>query len=82
MKNDFERIISNLLDVVKETDTWIRLFVMTSEKNHDATVNFLKEKKVDLIDFKLEFGRDKDGKIIILKIQTGEGGDQIGRAHV
>ena len=41
----FERIISNLLDVVKETDTWIRLFVMTSEKNHDATVRFLKEKK-------------------------------------
>jgi len=41
----FERIISNLLDVVKETDTWIRLFIMTSEKNHDATVKFLKEKE-------------------------------------
>ncbi|MBP5605044.1 MAG: UTP--glucose-1-phosphate uridylyltransferase, partial [Ruminiclostridium sp.] len=27
----FERIISNLLDVVKETDTWIGLFIMTSE---------------------------------------------------
>ena len=40
----FERIISNLLDVVKETDTWIRLFIMTSEKNHEATVSFLKEK--------------------------------------
>lgn len=40
----FERIISNLLDVVNETDTWIRLFIMTSEKNHDATVKFLKEK--------------------------------------
>ena len=40
----FERIISDLLDVVKETDTWIRLFIMTSEKNHDATVSFLKEK--------------------------------------
>ena len=39
----FERIISNLLDVVKETDTWIRLFIMTSEKNHDKTVKFLKE---------------------------------------
>ena len=39
----FERIISNLLDVVKETDTWIRLFIMTSEKNHDKTVAFLKE---------------------------------------
>ena len=40
----FERIISNLLDVVNETGTWIRLFIMTSEKNHDATVRFLKEK--------------------------------------
>ena len=40
----FERIISNLLDAVRETDTWIRLFIMTSEKNHDATVSFLKEK--------------------------------------
>ena len=40
----FERIITNLLDVVKETDTWIRLFIMTSEKNYDATVKFLKEK--------------------------------------
>ncbi len=40
----FERIITNLLDVVHETDTWIRLFIMTSEKNHDATVAFLKEK--------------------------------------
>ena len=39
----FERIITNLLDVVKETDTWIRLFIMTSEKNNDATVKFLKE---------------------------------------
>ncbi|MBO6108124.1 MAG: UTP--glucose-1-phosphate uridylyltransferase [Eubacterium sp.] len=40
----FQRIIENLLDVVNETDTWIRLFVMTSEKNHDATVKFLEEK--------------------------------------
>ncbi len=39
----FERIISDLLDVVRETDTWIRLFIMTSEKNHDKTVSFLKE---------------------------------------
>ncbi|MBQ7677528.1 MAG: UTP--glucose-1-phosphate uridylyltransferase, partial [Lachnospiraceae bacterium] len=39
----FQRIIENLLDVVKETDTWIRLFIMTSEKNNDATVAFLKE---------------------------------------
>ena len=40
----FERIIGNLLDVVKETGTWVWLFIMTSEKNHEATVRFLKEK--------------------------------------
>ena len=40
----FERLIANLMDVVRETGTWIRLFVMTSEKNHDATVAFMKEK--------------------------------------
>ena len=40
----FQRIIENLLDVVHETDTWIRLYIMTSEVNHEATVNFLKEK--------------------------------------
>lgn len=38
----FQCIISNLLDVVRETDTWIRLFIMTSEKNHEETVSFLK----------------------------------------
>lgn len=39
----FQRIIENLLDVVNETGTWIRLFIMTSEKNNDATISFLKE---------------------------------------
>lgn len=39
----FERLICNLLEVVKQAETWIPLFIMTSEKNHDATVNFLKE---------------------------------------
>lgn len=37
----FERLIVNLLAVVQRTDTWIPLFVMTSDKNHDATVRFL-----------------------------------------
>lgn len=40
----FERIITNLMDVVKSTDTWIHLFVMTSDKNHESTTTFLKEK--------------------------------------
>lgn len=39
----FERLISNLLDVVKETSAWIHLFIMTSDKNHDKTVKFFKD---------------------------------------
>ena len=39
----FECLINNLMDVVKLTDTWIHLFVMTSDKNNDATIQFFKE---------------------------------------
>ena len=39
----FECLINNLREVVQESGTWIHLFVMTSEKNHQATVSFLKE---------------------------------------
>ena len=40
----FECLINNLMDVVRQADAWIPLFVMTSDKNHEATVAFLKEK--------------------------------------
>lgn len=36
----FERIISNLSDVVRLTNTWIHLFIMTSDKNHADTTSF------------------------------------------
>lgn len=39
----FQRLIENLLDVVRQAESWIPLYVMTSDKNHDATVSFLKE---------------------------------------
>ncbi len=48
----FERLITNLMDVVKQTGTYVHLFVMTSEKNHEKTVKFLNEKNF--------FGYDKD----------------------
>lgn len=39
----FQRIVENLLDVVKAADNeWIHLFVMTSDKNHEATTQFFK----------------------------------------
>lgn len=39
----FQRLIENLMDVVKASDTWIPLYVMTSDKNHEKTVGFFKE---------------------------------------
>lgn len=39
----FECLIHNLMDVVRLADTWLHLFIMTSDKNHEATVGFLKE---------------------------------------
>ena len=39
----FQRIVENLMDVVKVVEKDIYLFVMTSDKNHTKTVNFFKE---------------------------------------
>ena len=39
----FQRLIENLMDVTNEAGNTVPLFIMTSEKNHDATVTFLKE---------------------------------------
>ncbi len=39
----FERLINNIMDVVNCTGAWIPLYVMTSQKNHDDTVNFFTE---------------------------------------
>ena len=39
----FQRLIENLMDVVKEAGAWVPLYVMTSDKNHEATVGFLRE---------------------------------------
>ncbi|MGM9681170.1 MAG: UTP--glucose-1-phosphate uridylyltransferase [Eubacteriales bacterium] len=39
----FQCLINNMMDVVKRTGAWIPLFIMTSEKNNDATVSFFKE---------------------------------------
>lgn len=39
----FERLIVNLMEVVNEADAWVPLFIMTSDKNKEATEKFLKE---------------------------------------
>lgn len=39
----FECQIHNLLEVVRQAGAWVHLFIMTSEKNNDVTIRFLKE---------------------------------------
>ncbi len=39
----FQRLIENLMDVVKEAGVYPDLYIMTSEKNHRETVDFLTE---------------------------------------
>ena len=41
------------MDVVNQAGTWIHLFVMTSDKNNDATIAFLKEH--DFFGYKAEY---------------------------
>ncbi len=69
----FECLINNLMDVVKQADAWIHLLVMTSDKNHEATVSFLKEKnyfgyKAEYIHFfkqEMAAATDYSGKIYL-----------------
>lgn len=39
----FECLVNNLTEAVRETGSWIHLFIMTSDKNHETTVRFLTE---------------------------------------
>jgi UDP-N-acetylglucosamine/UDP-N-acetylgalactosamine diphosphorylase len=68
----FQRIIENLLDTVKQADgAYIRLFIMTSEKNNDATISFLKEhnffgypeEKITFFKQDMAPASDYDGKV-------------------
>lgn len=48
----FQRLIENLMDVVKVSGTWVPLYIMTSDKNHAKTTAFFAEHDY--------FGYDKD----------------------
>jgi len=69
----FECLINNLMEVVRQANAWIHLFVMTSEKNHEATVKFLKEHhffgyKEEYVHFfrqAMAAATDYDGKIYL-----------------
>ena len=69
----FECLINNLLDVVRQADAWIHLFVMTSDKNHETTVRFLtahdffgyQAEYVHFFRQKMALAVDYDGKIFL-----------------
>lgn len=69
----FECLINNLMDVVNQAESWIHLFVMTSDKNHEATTSFLKEKnyfgyKEEYVHFfkqEMAAATDYEGKIYL-----------------
>ena len=70
----FQRIIENLLDTVKAADgAYVRLFIMTSEKNNDATVAFLKEHKF--------FGYPED-KVTFFKQDMAPASDYEGKVYM
>lgn len=82
----FQRIFENLLDVVHMAGTWIHLFVMTSDKNNDATVGFIKEKNYfgynpEYVHFFIQEmapAVDRDGKIYMespCKMSTSPNGN-------
>lgn len=53
-----QRLIENLLDVVREAGVTVPLFIMTSDKNNDATVRFMEEHAF--------FGYDRE-KVVFFK---------------
>lgn len=69
----FECLVNNLMQVVRQADKWIHLFVMTSDKNHHATVAFLKEHnffgyKPEYVHFfmqEMAAATDREGKIYL-----------------
>ena len=69
----FEMLVRNLMDVVEQTGCWIPLYIMTSEKNNDDTVEFFKEMKYfgynpDYVDFFIQEmapAASYDGKIYL-----------------
>ena len=88
----FQRLIENLMDVVRQADAYIPLYVMTSDKNHEATIGFLKEhdyfgypeESVTFFMQEMAPACDYQGKVYLeekWKISTSPNGNgEIGRA--
>lgn len=82
----FECLVHNLMEVVKRAGAWVPLFIMTSDKNHERTVEFFKEhdffgyhaKKVWFFKQEMAPAVDFDGKVLLetkSKISTSPNGN-------
>ena len=69
----FQRIVRNLMDAVDITGSWIHLFIMTSDKNHEATVEFFEEKNF--------FGYNRD-YITFFKQEMAPAADYNGKIYM
>ncbi len=82
----FQRIMENTMDVVRECGAWIPFFVMTSDKNHEATTRFFEEHdyfgypKEEILFFKQDMApaSDYNGKVYMeshCKMSTSPNGN-------
>lgn len=68
-----QRLVENIMDVVKETGIFPPFFIMTSDKNHEATVSFMKEHDY--------FGYDAD-KIYFFRQDMAPATDYNGKVYM
>jgi UDP-N-acetylglucosamine/UDP-N-acetylgalactosamine diphosphorylase len=69
----FEQQVKNLLQVVEECGAYVPMYIMTSDKNHDATIAFWKEhnyfgypeKEIKFFKQDMAPATDFDGKILL-----------------
>ncbi len=68
-----QRLVENLMEVVNAAGVFVPFFIMTSDKNHDKTVGFMKEKNY--------FGYDPD-MIFFFKQEMAPATDYSGKVYL
>lgn len=69
----FERLMQNAMEVVKESGAWIPFYIMTSDKNHEATTGFFEKHQY--------FGYDKDS-VFFFKQEMAPASDYDGKVYM
>ena len=68
-----QRLVENLMDVVREAGGFVPFFIMTSDKNHDQTVEFMKKMNY--------FGYDPS-KVWVFKQEMAPAADYSGKVYM